>query len=284
MSTASKFPWWNLRMRTTSHHITWMLGRRFPEVFPYVFVLGHPKSGTTWGCQLLADVMQLPFPRFSLLPVGCEAVVHGHELVDAKYPRGVYMVRDGRDVLVSRTFFALRHLAEGPNPRLSAHQRRVFGEIKSKDDPDNFRRLLEYTLSKGSPKIGNWSAHVRSFLNTPHHHFQLLRYEDLLDDGVSTLTRVVRGLTGKEPDPELAEMAVRKYDFARQRKARDTVAEGGKKFLRKGRAGDWRNHFTPELARLFDHHMGDDLIAMGYEKDHSWVDGVGEPEPQAASA
>ena len=57
-------------LRIASHHVTWFLGTRFPKSIPLVFVLGYPKSGTTWACQLAADYLQLPFPRYSLLPVG----------------------------------------------------------------------------------------------------------------------------------------------------------------------------------------------------------------------
>ncbi len=41
--------------------------------------------------------------------------------------------------------------------------------------------------------------------------------------------------------------------------------------LRKGQAGDWRNHFTREAAEIFDRYCGDMLISTGYEPDHEWV-------------
>lgn len=72
-----------LLLRAASHHVTWFLGTRFTKAIPLVFVVGYPKSGTTWACQLVADYMQLPFPRYSLLPIGCPAVVHGHERMHA---------------------------------------------------------------------------------------------------------------------------------------------------------------------------------------------------------
>ncbi len=40
------------RLRQISHHLTWFLGTRFPKAIPLVFVVGYPKSGTTWACRL----------------------------------------------------------------------------------------------------------------------------------------------------------------------------------------------------------------------------------------
>ena len=87
-----------LLLRTTSHHLTWFPGTRFPDAIPLVFVTGYPKSGTTWACQMVADYLRLPFPRFTLLPVGCPAAVQGHQRVWKRYRKGVYVLRDGRDV------------------------------------------------------------------------------------------------------------------------------------------------------------------------------------------
>ena len=45
---------------------------------------------------------------------------------------------------------------------------------------------------------------------------------------------------------------------------------------RKGVAGDWLNHFTPEAARVFDSLAGDLLVESGYEPDRSWVERVAD--------
>ena len=52
-------------------------------------------------------------------------MVHGHERVWKRYRKGVYVVRDGRDALVSQYFFMTRHLPEGDHPRLTAGHFRV---------------------------------------------------------------------------------------------------------------------------------------------------------------
>ena len=46
--------------------------------------------------------------------------------------------------------------------------------------------------------------------------------------------------------------------------------ESTESFFRKGVAGDWRNHFTPELKALYKERVGDLLVELGYEADLSW--------------
>lgn len=251
-----------------------MLGTRFRRAIPLTFVLGYPKSGTTWVCQLVADYLQLPFPRYSLLPIGFPAVVHGHELVSAKYPRGVYSIRDGRDAMVSRYFFLLRDVPEGDNPAMPPNLRRFFPKLRNKADvKENLTPFLEEEFQR--PRFGaHWGRHVASYVDARHPKFVMLRYEDLLGngpnglDGPDTLAGAMSALTGDEPDRRRAELAVEKFSFDRQKKQK---AGQDQKYLRKGGSGDWRNHFTKEAAELFDRYAGDMLVAAGYEKDRSWV-------------
>ena len=40
--------------------------------------------------------------------------------------------------------------------------------------------------------------------------------------------------------------------------------------FRRGKAGAWREHFSPETKALFKEVSGDLLIRLGYEEDHNW--------------
>ena len=273
-----------LSLITASHHVTWFLGTRFPETIPLVFVVGYPKSGTTWACKVVADYLQLPWPRLSLMPVGCPAVVHGHERVWKRYRKGVYVVRDGRDALVSQYFFMTRHLPEGDHPRLTARQRRVFPGLVNKNNARaNMAGFIQRQMVSPHSARANWGDHVRSFFEVDNPNVVLLRYEDLLTDGSTALAEAMSQLTGEEPNVARAAESLTRYSFRRQ-SGRDPGQEVRSAFLRKGQAGDWKNHFTRETAEIFDHYCGDTLIAAGYENDHTWVESVGADGQAVAHA
>ncbi len=258
-------------LRTGSHHVTWFLGAGFPRAIPLVFVVGYPKSGTTWACQLLGLYLQLPFPRFALHPVLSPAVVHGHERFRRRYRRGVYVVRDGRDAITSMYFFKTRDLAEGDRPPMTSKQRAMFPGLVNKDNVrDNIAAFVERQMTHPHSCKLNWGNHVRSYFDVVNPGMALLRYEDLLDDGAAALARVGAHLTGDQPDPQRARLAVDRFSF-RSQTARQTGDEDRSSFLRKGQSGDWRNHFTREAAEIFDRYCGRTLIQAGYEPDNSWV-------------
>lgn len=262
-------------MMTASHFITWSLGKRFKKAVPLVYVVGYPKSGTTWACQLAAGYLQLPFPRFAMLPVGFPAVVHGHELVHKEYQSCVYVMRDGRDVMTSLYYHLQRVLLRGGYRRLPKNQRSIFLDAKDLESVrENFPRFLESQISRTIGCRHTWAKHVMSFCDSDHPRLACLKYECLLSDGASTLAHEMAKLNGKEPETSRAQFVLDDYSFAR-RSGRNPNEEDTTKFMRKGIAGDWKNHFTLEAAQIFDHYCGDALIATGYEPDRTWLDRLG---------
>ena len=267
---------WEPRVRAVSHKATWWLGKHAPDLSPLVYVVGYPKSGTTWVCQLLGDYLQLPFPRASLLPVMFPAVVHGHEEAREHYRYGAYVLRDGRDVMASLYFHLARRMPSGDHPRLTRRQRRMFPGLINKDDVKaNFTAFLEAQMRDPFASRFHWGEHVRRSLDAMGPGVASVKYEKLLTDGRAELSRVVETITGEPADEERVGWTIEKFSFARQA-GRRAGSEKRASFLRKGAAGDWKNHFTREAAEIFDDHCGDSLVRAGYEPDRSWVARVGE--------
>lgn len=267
------------RLISLSHHITFMLGKKFPQTVPLIFVLGYPKSGTSWVCQLVADYMQLPFPQHSILPIGCAAVVHGHETVTAKYPIGVYVMRDGRDVMISAFTHLRNHAKAGGKSRWNTD----FFKFAKADGPENtydtLPQFIEYIATHPFGAHRNWADHVKSFKSVQNHNFCLLRYEDLVSDTVSALSSTLSHLCLDAVNAtQLAETASR-FSFERLA-GRASGKEDQQSYLRKGTAGDWRNCFTRKSAEIFHKYFGDALIQAGYEFSSQWIDTCGEGEPK----
>ncbi len=262
--------------RAVSHKVTWWLGTRFPTAVPLLFVVGYPKSGTTWVCQLAADYFQVPFPRASLLPIACPAVVHGHETVLPAYRRSIYVLRDGRDVMASLYFHLARRIADGDNPQLSKREKRMFPGLVNKDDvATNFPRFLEAQMKEPFASRFHWGEHVARSMDALKPGHTRVQYERLLSDGPAELARVVAELADAPADEERVGWTIEKFSFARQ-SGRKSGKESRTAFLRKGAAGDWRNHFSRESAEIFDRYCGEALVRAGYEPDRSWVQSVGE--------
>lgn len=260
-------------MQTVSNDLTWLLGAYFHNWIPLVCVVAYPKSGTTWVAQLLADYLQLPFPRNSILPVGCPAVVHGHQCVWKKYRQAVYVVRDGRDAEVSKYFYNMRNISEGDHPPMTRRERRIFPDMVNKSDVKH--NLPLFIESQQTHPVGarvNWVKHVSSYFEVNNPNVVLVRYEDLLADGETALAEVLSKLTGEEPQMDRIRATIERFSFARQKTILEKKRPGKSQFLRKGQSGDWRNYFTRQTAELADRYYGDMLIKCGYEKDHSWVE------------
>lgn len=260
-----------LRLRAVSHKVTWSLGTRFPDVFPLVFLVGYPKSGTTWMSQLVADYLQLPFPRFSYLPVGCPAVVHGHQGVWDSYPRTVYSLRDARDTMCSLYFMYARDIPEGDHPRMTRRQKRMCPSLVNKANVrENLPEFIEIQMKRPEITPYNWAKHVETYLNSKNQKLALLQYERLLSNGREELAQAMEKITGEPSDMQRIDATLDKYSFARQA-GRRPGQEDRSHSLRKGQPGDWINHFTREAADILDHFCGETMIRLGYCTNHDWV-------------
>jgi Sulfotransferase domain len=275
-----KFKRSQVRLIALSHYASYFLASKMPKTFPILFVVGYPKCGTTWVCQLMADYFQIPFANQSLLPVGMQSVMHGHQRIWPDGPPAAYVLRDGRDAMVSMYFYLIRGLPDpGTNQAkelaVGRDVRRYFENLHDRNDiRANLPYFIEQQMMRPHGCRTNWAQHIRTSRQAGRTDVPFVKYEDLLADGPGTLASAVQTLTGEPADMDRCRQAVEKYAFKRQA-GRDSGQENRKDFLRKGQAGDWRNHFSREAAEVFDRHAGDMLIELGYEKDRSWVQQCG---------
>ncbi len=202
------------------------------------------------------------------------STIHGQAVRDLAlvYPdaRLVYIVRDGRDVLISERFrnfveeskflgredrSILDQLRKDQTP-FTQGQRSIFTEAFIRRVTSGWVTNLEETEAEGKKLFG------RNYL--------ALRYEDLLADPLGEMTHVWRFLKVKKIDRSLGrqiktEMASNPDEEWQAQRSEDISS-----FLPKGQAGNWQRLFTPRDRSLFKEIAGATLIQWGYEKDLNW--------------
>jgi Sulfotransferase domain len=186
-----------------------------------VDVVGHVHSDVS-----IDELARLPEMYF----------VKTHEL-----PRGdrfptIYLVRDGRDTLVSYAHFILHFEPTAVIPSAS------FGTT--------LRDLIEH---RGS--FGGWGPHVLSWsARSTRAPTSFVRFEDLIRDPPGVLTESVRYV-----QPQMQELA-HPRSIPEFSELHALLPE----FFRKGQAGGWRAEMSNELQRLFWTRYGQAMSASGY--------------------
>jgi hypothetical protein len=259
----------------------YILVNYFPNFLNSYLLVEYPKSGATWLGQLISSYLNIPFPR-NRLPMIKKSLIHGHYFPNKKFKhfnKIFFMIRDGRNVIVSYYYFFFFMASETPNHKdyLYIKKQLVF---KNYDDvKSNLPSFIEFMFTYTPPKYirisyeGNWSDFNRKWSNYCRENIDkviMVKYEDLLKDTEKELIRILNRLNTFGIDEERVKEIVKKYSFQRQ-SGRKQGNENPKSFLRKGISGDWKNKFTKKAAEVFYHYAGDLLIDLGYENDKEWV-------------
>ncbi|HLO15037.1 MAG TPA: sulfotransferase [Anaerolineales bacterium] len=201
------------------------------------------------------------------------STIHGQAVRDmhAIYPDAklIYIVRDGRDVLISERF---RNLVE-ESKFLKADDRRIIAELRR--DQAQFtngtRSIFTETVIRRVAK--GWVTNLRETEDEGRRLFGenycSLRYEDLLEHPFDEMQKLWNFL-GVQVDQQLERAIVDEMasnpDEEWQVKRNEDIAS----FLPKGHAGNWQKLFTARDKSIFKEMAGEMLIKWGYEKAVDW--------------
>lgn len=259
----------SIRIDAVRRLILWHL---FSSSTPYYLVSEFPKCGGSWVSQILSEYFDVPFPRNKNVSIFYRQslLLHGHNLYNRRFANSVYVLRDGRDAIVSAYFHDL--IPNNRNPSWATEK--VRDELNFKELNDIKRNLpdfIEYKFERWSKSLFHfsWSDFVVSIISNNANY---VKYEDMLIDTPAAMTSVIEKITGVGVDLEKLEAICKKFSFQQQVK-RQPGQEDSSSFLRKGIAGDWKDKFSNKACEVFDKHAGEALILAGYENDHSWVNG-----------
>jgi hypothetical protein len=226
-----------------------------------IFVTGYPKSGNTWMQYLIAglvfgidvslapdsliqdlvpDVHYKQFYRRYLTPTFFKT----HDLPQPKYRRVIYVIRDGRDVIVS-----------------------YYHHLKAIGSELDYSRLV--TTGEGLFPC-RWHEHVESWLANPHGAEMLtISYEDLQRNTIKELQKICK-FAGLERNQSILGSVARETTFetmrAKERKdGWENVAwPKDKQFFRRGKIGSFEDEMPPQALEAFTKLSMSTLKRLGY--------------------
>lgn len=202
------------------------------------------------------------------------STIHGQAVRDMRvvYPDAklVYIVRDGRDVLISERF---RNFVE-ESKFLSAADKRIIEDLRKDQTPftNGTRSIFTETFIRRVTK--GWVTNLQEIEDEGKQLYEknyfALRYEDLLNDPFREMTRVWKFLGVKKIDKSLekkikAEMSSNPDEEWQSKRNGDISS-----FLPKGQAGNWQRLFTAKDKSIFKEIAGEMLMKWKYEKDNNW--------------
>ncbi|OAV44831.1 glycosyltransferase [Lewinella sp. 4G2] len=220
-----------------------------------LWLASFPRSGNTFFRNVLHEVYGIESSTFHLDSTrkvddnfASYRVVKTH-LLPGQLPEetqdwpAVYIVRDGRDSLVS----------------IAHHRKDIVAP-----GTDFYNNLIEATLAQNGSFFGGWSENVRQWTERAA---VVIRFQDLIADPIREVEKLRTVIDLPQPDrsklPTFKSLREGEPAYGGGKGAKFNPANNRKHF-RKGKVGGYKEDLTPELYRLLMAVHGPTLQKMGY--------------------
>ncbi|XP_071966598.1 sulfotransferase 2B1-like isoform X2 [Engystomops pustulosus] len=152
----------------------------------------------------------------------------------------IYTMRNPKDVVVSMFYFT-----------------KILNIFKPAENLQNF--LEDFV--QGKALYGSWFDHIKGWMQMKNDsRFFFITYEELTQDLRGSIVRICKFL-GYELDDAQIDLVVEQSTFKSMKENKmsnwsqvpsDVLDQSKGSFLRKGKSGDWKNHFTVAQSEHFD--------------------------------
>lgn len=164
-----------------------------------------------------------------------------------------FIFRDPRDVVVSHVFYVTemetKHAHHAYYQSLPNFDERLKISIVGRTDTN-----IEF------PNIAERFSPYLDWLN--HKEVLSIRFEDLINNRIETLTRIMNHFLDKVPLQTSGRLILDSLESAINPTKSPT--------FRSGKTGEWKKYFKDEHKELFKKVGGDLLIKLGYERNSEW--------------
>lgn len=220
-----------------------------------LWLASYPRSGNTFVRNVLhhcyatdsaAYDTQIAYKKYA--DFTNYSVVKTHELVEnlpiefKSLPK-VYIIRDGRDAMVSQAFQIINY--------------------KHSSLP-HYILLIDIIQSKNESHFGGWSKNVRAWKEVAD---LVLYYEQIIQDPINEIAKIESLIALPTPDFSLLPT----FESQQQQGAKYGNPDNKfPQFFRKGKSGAWKADMPPFLQDLFWYYHGAEMIANAYTYENSY--------------
>lgn len=236
-----------------------------------IYISAYPKSGSTWLTNLLGDTLNSP--------TGGNRPQDDHKEIATNLNRpGPYFIRKGHYKLVD---WHTRQIVPRPhhlNWQMLDNQKVIFLVRDPRDicisgayhwnceQKDFLNRMITGNIMH----LSRWDNYVSEWLDilfTPAYKdiFILIRYEDLIQNPAQELDKIISFIPEYQARMRIKQ-AIHNQSFEQRRIELLKADKSLKTYnMRKGIAGDWRNHFTSEMKSRIIREFGEVMGKLNYE-------------------
>jgi hypothetical protein len=251
--------------RATGTDVPLHIGCELPHL---ILVATHHKTGTVWMRKVFQTIARVHSLRFHVnvqdsLPANTDIFFQNASKFELgtlpRSYRGVHIVRDPRDVIVSACFYhqkAAEPWLHIPDPALDGKTyQQALNELPTLEDKLSFE--MRHATRRVIDAMAAWNYQDRNFLE--------VKYEDLIVDVDLVLFHRIFQFLGfpGQVIPSVLAIALDQSLFSGK-------SNSGRTHVRSGAAAQWPRYFETRHKAEFLGLFGDVLVRLGYEADDTW--------------